>query len=299
MQVPSMNMNNNDFCFCTLALGKEYRDLALLLAEDITLYAPGIPFVILTDKPDYFSKYDHVKVFKHTQKSVGCYQDKVYVISKALSLFNSCMFMDADMRILKEFPQLQWLPGITARSCSSIKKHFSTAITNNVNTNKKYLVVEKHAHKLNLNLEDENIMFISEFLFVVTKDEGKEIKFVQLWEQLGNSFELNNMYYGEGNVIGLAAAKVGLTIRHNTMENFDFYNDKIERVRIKNGQSEPDKNRILFEKHEEISRKNRPLIKKITDKITKKIMFYYRCLNLRIITRNGLDFERFNVDKVE
>ncbi|MBD2665551.1 hypothetical protein B6N60_05277 [Richelia sinica FACHB-800] len=289
-----MNINNNDFCFCTLALGKEYRDLALLLAEDISVYAPGIPFVILTDKPHYFSQFEQVQSFQHSQKSVGCYQDKVYVISKALSLFSSCMFMDADMRILKEFPQFQWLPGITARSCSSIKKHFATKMTNNVNTNKKYLVVEKSAHHLNLNLQDENIRFVHEFLFVVTRDEGKEIHFLKLWEQLGRFFELNGMYDGEGNTMGLAAAKVGLTIRHDTMENLDFFKDKIERVRIKYGQSEPEKNRIFFEKREEICRKNHPLIKKIITKITTKIMFYYRYINLRLITRNGLELERFN-----
>ena len=286
-------MNHNEFCFCTLALGKPYRDLALLLAEDISVYAPGIPFVILTDHPDYFSKFKHIQAFNHIQKSVGCYQDKVYVISKALSLFNSCMFMDADMRILKEFPQFQWLPGITARSCSSIKKHFATQITNRAKGNKDYLIIEQSAQKLNLNLEDENICFVNEFLFVVTRDEGKEVHFLNLWEKIGCFFELNGMYDGEGHTIGLAAAKFGLTVRHDPMENFDFFKDKIERVRIKKGQSDPHKNSIFFEKREDTYRNSLPLINKIIAKITRKIMFYYRYLHLRIITRKGLEFESF------
>jgi hypothetical protein len=283
-------MPETNFCFCTLALGKEYCDLALLLAEDIALYAPGIPFVILTDRPSYFRNKHHILVFKHSQKSVGCYQDKLYVISQALSLFNSCIFMDADMRILKKFPEFQWLPGITARSCANIAKHFATEVKNVIKSKNDYSVIKKTADTLNLNLAKDDIQFVNEFLFVVTRDKGKEIEFLQLWERLGRYFELNGMYDGEGHTIGLAAAKVGFPIRHDVMENFDFFKDKIEQIRINKGQSDPNQSHLYFEKREEISRNNRTFVKRVIRKITKKALLYYRLMLLKVVTMKGLQF---------
>nr|WP_293093753.1 hypothetical protein [Okeania sp. SIO2F4] len=37
-----------EYCFATLAVGKEYQQLALLLAKNIEIYAPETKLVILT-----------------------------------------------------------------------------------------------------------------------------------------------------------------------------------------------------------------------------------------------------------
>ncbi len=104
------------FCFCTLALGENYCNLALELAKDLEEYSPNTYFIILTDKPQHFHKQTNILAFKHQQQSIGCYHDKRFAIAKALSLFNSCIFIDADMRILAAVPNdLRWQPGITAK----------------------------------------------------------------------------------------------------------------------------------------------------------------------------------------
>ena len=104
------------FCFCTLALGENYCNLALELAKDLEEYSPNTYFIILTDKPQYFYKQTNVLAFKHQQKSIGFYHDKRFAIAKALSLFNSCIFIDADMRILAAVPNdLRCQPGVTAK----------------------------------------------------------------------------------------------------------------------------------------------------------------------------------------
>lgn len=119
-----MNEQNQTFCFCSLALGERYREHALLLAQDIAEYSPRTFLVILSDKPQEFSKYPHILAFKHQQQSIGCYHDQRFVIAKALSLFETCVFLDADIRILdKVSPNIKWLPGITARSCASVIQH--------------------------------------------------------------------------------------------------------------------------------------------------------------------------------
>jgi hypothetical protein len=228
--------------------------------------------------------------FEHRQQSVGCYQDKVYVIRKALSLFNCCIFMDADMRILAPFPIREWMPGITARSCSSIIKHFATQIKNTDGRDKKNQVVKRTAEKLELNLHDESLKFVHEFLFVVTRDEGKEMVFLQVWEQLGQYFELQGIYGGEGHTIGLAAAKVGFPIRHDEMENFNFFKDKVERIRIQKGQSDPNETISYFEIRKQISRKNSSIPYKIIKKIDRQIAFFYRWVRLRIRTLKNFNF---------
>jgi hypothetical protein len=169
-------MKSIKFCFCTLALGINYRNLALELAQDLKKYSPNILLVILTDKPQHFSNFPNVLAFKHRQKSVGCYHDKLFVIEKALSQFHSCIFIDADMRILASVPEdLEWQPGITAKiAWHNIVKHNKNKIEINI--------LGKIAQKLNLNLED--ITFVHECLFVVTRDEGRELEFLKNWEKL-------------------------------------------------------------------------------------------------------------------
>jgi hypothetical protein len=278
------------FCFCTLALGKEYRELALLLAKDMAKYAPNFPFVVLTDRPQDFHAHRHILAFKHHQKTIGCYQDKVYVIEKALTLFNSCMFMDADMRILNPFPVYQWQSGITARSCSSITKHFATQVKNPSIGNKEFKVVKSAAQKLDLNLQNEEIKFVHEFLFVVARENGKELQFLQLWKQIGRYFESEGMYSGEGHTIGLAAAKVGLPIRHDVMAEFDFFKDKVERVRIQKGQANPDKTLAYFEIRQKICSQNRSVLQRTSRKLNKQIGFLYRSIDLKIKTLGGISF---------
>jgi hypothetical protein len=286
----SISSQPASFCFCTLALGKEYRELALLLAGDIANYAPNLPFVVLTDHPYDFHTYPHILAFKHHQKTIGCYQDKVYVIEKALTLFNSCMFMDADMRILSPFPVYQWQPGITARSCASITKHFATQIKNSSIGNKEYKVVKSAAQELDLNLKNEEIKFVHEFLFVVARESGKELRFLQLWKKIGQYFESKGMYSGEGHTIGLAAAKVGLPIRHDVMAEFDFFKDKVERVRIQQGQADPDKTLSYFEIRQEICSPNRSVLHRAIKKLNKQISFLYRSIDLKIKTLGGISF---------
>jgi hypothetical protein len=57
----SCQKSEKDFCFATLALGKKYRYLALLLAEDLEKYSPNTSFVILTDNPREFSVRSNVR----------------------------------------------------------------------------------------------------------------------------------------------------------------------------------------------------------------------------------------------
>ncbi|MEH1766267.1 MAG: hypothetical protein V7L27_21090 [Nostoc sp.] len=279
-------MSQQQFCFCTLALGKVYRALAGLLAKDLELYSPNTAFIILTDQPQEFSKYPQVLAFQHQQQGVKCYHDKKFAIAKALSLFNSCIFIDSDMRILAPVPEdMEWLlePGISARACMEMPKKFAKALTK---TDKNFLreieVIKKAAQFLNLDPECENVTFVHEYLFSVTKSTGKEVDFLETWSILAKYFERNGVYEGEGNAIGLAAYKAGLPVRWSEMSGISFFNNKTELIKIQKGQSNMDEMLTYFEEHKRIAHPKRSILEKIVFKLSKAIMHFYRAIKYRI-----------------
>ena len=283
-----MIKSEKNFCFCTLALGKKYSALASLLAKDIEIYSPNTSLIILTDYPEEFSKYPQVLVFKHKQQGVKCYHDKRFAIAKALSLFNSCIFIDSDMRILAPVPEdMQWLltPGISARACMDMPKKFTKVLAGTANSNfvKEFAVVQNATKMLKLEANWKDINFVHEYLFSVTKDSGKEIEFLQQWDMLANYFELNGIYDGEGSAIGLAAYKAGLAVRWSEMEGISFFNNKIELVKISKGQSNKEEISKYLEEHEKILYPQRSFLSKAIDKLGKAIMHFYRKMRFKIV----------------
>ncbi|HEY9653180.1 MAG TPA: hypothetical protein V6C95_21155, partial [Coleofasciculaceae cyanobacterium] len=166
-----MSHLSQKFCFATLALGSNYIKLALELAKDLERYSPKSILLVLTENPDYFSNQRNVLVFKHKQ-NLYCDNDKSFLIEKALSMFDGCICIDADMRILAPIPEdLEWQPGITARSCTNLIKHHQTIVNRTAKPRpqkvKQLEVIKKAAQKLDINLEDQNVYWMNEFLFVV------------------------------------------------------------------------------------------------------------------------------------
>ncbi|MEH2063196.1 MAG: hypothetical protein V7K50_13190 [Nostoc sp.] len=291
-----MSQEEKEFCFCTLALGKRYRSHALLLAQDIEKHSPGTKLVILTDKPQEFSKFSHILAFSHQQQSIGCYHDKRFVIAQALLLFNTCIFVDVDIRILdKVASNLKYLPGVTARSCTSIVKHNQAYIgsVNDLHKPKRIRdleIVNKLAQKLDLNLEDNSIQFVMEMLFVVTRQDEREIEFLKHWKTIALYCELNGFYGAEGYAIGLAAAKAGLPVRWDAMDGIVYFKDWVERQKIKKGQANPDETLIYFQQHEAIEYRKNSIFQKLVRKLDKFIGYYYRSLCLRLTALSNFNF---------
>jgi hypothetical protein len=291
-----MSQKEKEFCFCTLALGERYREHALLLAQDIEKHSPETKLLILTDKPQEFSNYSHVLAFLHQQQSIGCYHDKRFVIAQALLLFNTCIFLDVDIRILdKVAPNLKYLPGVTARSCASFAEHNQAYISsvNDLHKPKRIRdleIINKLAQKLDLNLEDNNIQFVMEMLFVVTRQDGREIEFLKHWETIALYCELNGFYGAEGYAIGLAAAKAGLAVRWDAMDGIVYFKDWVERQKITKGQANPDETLIYFQQHEAIEYRQNSIFQKLVRKLNKFIGYYYRSLCLRLATLSNFSF---------
>lgn len=280
-----MNMSKK-FCFCTLAVGERYRTHARMLAKDIQQHTNATALCVLTDKPEYFKEFPHVLAFGHRLQSVKGYHDKRFVLEKALSLFESCMFLDSDVRILGTVAgEMTWPAGITARTGCNLLQHMA-----NIRNPKEIQVIEEVAEKLNIDLH--KVQWFHEFMFAMRGQDGLEIDFFQLWQTISYLFEMRGIYHGEGYAMGLAAAKVGMTIAFDREDKFPFFKDNIERIRIKKGQSNPQEKQIYFDIHENIEYRKRSILRKITDKLVKKSVFVYRLLRLRKIARSDSDFHK-------
>ncbi|NET45308.1 hypothetical protein [Okeania sp. SIO2B3] len=209
-----MTAEQKDFCFCTLALGQRYRDISKELAKDLETNAPGISLVIYTEKPDDFSSYKNVMAFKHYQQGIlHCYNDKRFLCQKAISLFPVAIYIDADTRILESLPEdIEWKPGITGRH-KKLVEHVSKYRASSLP------ILKKLADKLNISDDSfNNSSWIGESLFIIVRDNGKEIEFLETWGKVSRYAELKGMHAGEGSLMGLAAAKVGWVINSEAWE---------------------------------------------------------------------------------
>ncbi|MBD2296877.1 hypothetical protein H6G06_26220 [Anabaena sphaerica FACHB-251] len=215
-----MSQEQKDYCFCTLALGKKYRLLTQQLAQDLEKYSPGTYLVIYTDEPQDFSQTHNTLAFKYQQQGIlHCYHDRRFVIEKALSKFPVAIHIDADTKILSNVPEITHTSGIVGRQenlLEHVKKYSPERLP----------YIEKIASKLDIPLE--NASFVGESLYIVGRDDGKETDFIKYWGMIGSYLELHRIHAGDGNAIGLAAAKVGWTINseswsglHQVTKHFD------------------------------------------------------------------------------
>jgi hypothetical protein len=284
-----MSLLDAKFCFCTLALGDNYRALAKELAKDLERYSPKTPLILFTDYPKDFEQHPNIITYKHQQQSVGCYHDKRIVLQEAIRLFKACIFIDADMRILSPVSEdLPWLlvPGIAAKACESFNKRYSKVVAG-IDTPKmarEYDFVQQAATKFGLDHRSEKVQFVYEYLFSLTRDSGKEIEFLKQWEVMAPYFELNGIYDGEGAAIALAAAKVGLTIRRDPMQGLNFFKERIERSKIHKGESSMDQMAVFFERQKKLEYPQRSLLQRAILKFKKRTGRFYRQIRLRVTT---------------
>jgi hypothetical protein len=270
-----------EICFGTLALGANYRKLACQLAKDIQKYSPNIPLVVLTDKPQSFKDLSNVLAYKHHQQSIGCYHDKRCVLTKALEMFTTCIFIDADMRIYGPLPDnLTWPPGISAHTIwHNITKH---------NKNETQIaLLRRMADKLTLDLTD--VSFVHECLFVVSKDGGKEQEFLKIWAEISPFFELNGYYAGEGSTIGLAAKKANLETRQDDrLREFPLFKDKFVLSALSRGIDVPEILVKFLEEQKKIEYKKRKLWEAFIQKPRKFIQ--RNSIRLRLIIKTLRDY---------
>ncbi|MEM1425570.1 MAG: hypothetical protein AAGF75_03305, partial [Cyanobacteria bacterium P01_H01_bin.130] len=195
-------MENNNYCFCTLALGKRYREYVLSLAQDLRQHAPGTKIVVFTDNPKDFVACANVLPFYHRQQGVlNCFHDKRFALAQSLSVYPSAIFIDADTRISTPVPEdVVWSPGITGR-WENLEEHVAKYCP------ERLPAIRAVSKKMGIDLPQVNWM--GDSLFVITRDGGREQTFFDAWARIGLYMELNGIHAGQGIVMGLAAESMG------------------------------------------------------------------------------------------
>ncbi len=197
---------DKSICFSVLAFKSQYHRLAKSLATDIARFAPGTFLVIGTENPKAFSECSNVIAFKLKKTGIlHCYNDKRFVIEKALQQFKTVIQIDADTKITAPLPTtIDQSPGIAGSYLANMVEH-----------SQKYNPLRLgHLKKLSgkLGQDPDNITFVGEALFAITAEDAQAKEFIRQWGLMARYLEIKGLHSGEGNIIGLAAAKVGLDI---------------------------------------------------------------------------------------
>ncbi|AFZ34772.1 hypothetical protein Sta7437_1202 [Stanieria cyanosphaera PCC 7437] len=277
----------NNYCFCTAAFGEQYRNLAKLLATDLNKFAQSFPLVIFTDRPQEFQNYSNVIAVKHWCRGVKTYHERRFAIQYALSYSDTVIYLDADVRICDFIPdQLEFLSGLTARSCSSMAKHLKKYDKKDLNTKfqRKKETIEKMANQVNVNLDSPDLKFINEFLFVIKADQGKELDFLHWWGKLAIYADTLGLHNNPTYAMSLAAVKTNFSVFHSEMIGLNFFDDRIEKERIKSGTSNPNAKAEYFRAQYEIEQKKNKLLKRLMGKIYQPLNVFYNFIRVRITT---------------
>jgi hypothetical protein len=267
----------NSLCFCTSAFGEKYNLMARLLAQDLEEFAPGCCFVVYTDRPQLFQSNLNVHAVKHSCRGVLSYHERRFAIWHALSISSSVIYLDADVRICAPVPtNLDFLPGLTARSCGSLQKHLQGQFKRNPESSAlqhKQHVIERMAHQVGVDIGSPELKFINEFLFVIKADEGRELEFLKLWGNLAIYADTLGMHKHPTYAMALAAMKSQFPIHHSEMDGLDFFDDRIERVRISKGQSTPEAKEQYFHQQSLIEQGNLTLMQRFARVIARRSLF--------------------------
>lgn len=279
---------NKQFCFCTLALGNSYCKFAKDLAQDLAKYATTKKLIILTNNPQFFQEENNVLVFEHQSQTIYNVWDKTYVIEKALSLYDYCIYFDADVRILDYIPEeIKFLDGITAYSCFSIKKKYDSVLKASNNRTKNWNLLVKMANKLNVNLDD--VKFVWEYMWMFKKDE-KTQAFIDLWRKIGGYYEQRNRYGGEGEAMGLVAAKLGIPIHYDQEKSISFFKYRDTAYKISQGLVKQETMQPYIDRYKEIKFPPKSLLQKITNKIKNYLNIYQGLFLLNLANFSDFDF---------
>jgi hypothetical protein len=259
----------NNFTFCTLACGRKYIDHSDYLINDII--SKGASIFVLTDNTDHYEKYQNknIKIIKY-EKNYFSYNEKRTVVRECLKYFDTAVFLDADVRVmnLEDFDFLNNVQnGLHIFNLvGNIKSTFSDypnrgqdiinyADQNNLKYKRSYnsqkdplQAIKIKDQKVDLGATistnegsvfifsgEEHIEHFLETKWILKKDNGKEIDFLNIWDGLAefsNETELDLEYVNgkgasgkdkgsEGAYMSIAACSSSIRISCDLSEKFN------------------------------------------------------------------------------
>lgn len=226
------NYQKQNYIFTTLAIGNDANKKAFYLAKDLKYFDQKI--LIVTDHPKEFESCSNVIIHEFKPDRFS-YNQKIICFEEGFKIADAVVCIDSDCRILYKtykntmsrlsllippgfHPSWDW--GLVTRPSSNFfnSKDISDRVSG-------YGELALNLCK-ELNIGIDKAYHFQEGIVIVSKEEGKEKEFLKTWSHLADKldeFELNNnatrIGAGEGNLIGLALVKSGMTKHSSEVSN--------------------------------------------------------------------------------
>ncbi len=200
--------------FSTLALGAKFSHMADDLASDLLRHCPAAKLVVLTDEPEVLRLRSNVIAIKHRQVSVKPFHDKLCAVDRALQFGDSCIFMDADSRILGNVelePGGEGVEALIVRSWAYNQNELADLGTIHQSLRKRF----------GLRQDDAELPYVVECLFRVTRDEHYE-QFREAWASISSFCQRRRFFIFEGYALALAAFLTGVPVRSEPFTGLRF-----------------------------------------------------------------------------
>ena len=238
-----------NYIFSTLAIGDNSSKCAALLARDMRYF--GQQLLVVTDKPSTFIGMDNAIVIYH-ESPMFSYNSKIACIREGLKVSDAVVCIDADCRLLY-------------RSFKNTASELSLIISPGFHPSWDWGLICRPGNKFfesgdvagrvagygelaleicnDIGIDTTKAFHYQEGIIVVAKEGGKENVFLDTWMKLARALDMHEMKsgsrrigIGEGNLIGLALVKSGMTINShdvcNTIGNnvkYNFYGENREK----------------------------------------------------------------------
>lgn len=228
-----------NYIFTTLAIGPTASKNATLLARDLKYFDQKL--LVVTDLPELFEPFQNVVTVEHRPKKFS-YNDKTICIEEGLKLMDSVVFIDADCRILynsykntaSEFSLIispgfhpSWNWGLISRPGN---KFFQSGDIMGRVSGYGELTLELCKR---FGIDYDTAYHYQEGIIIISKEDGKEKVFLNTWKALAKELDAhdirsgaNRVGVGEGNLVGLAVVKSGMTLNSTDMCNLIGQNIK-------------------------------------------------------------------------
>ena len=270
-------INQNSFCFCTAAYGQLYRNLCRMLAQDLAKNAPGKTLILYTDKASDFVDLENTECYEKPMVGIGAYHYRRFAIRKALEKFDFCICIDSDVRIIEPVDlQFTVQPGITARSCCPFNKH-EQKILDGTQTDQKrlwqYSIFCSMAEKMGINPQNPELTWVNEFMFIVARDSGREIEFLDWWDRLALYAELRRNPKGPCKQIALGAFQSGVEIRRDEMPGLTFFDDRIYVYYRERGAPLDERMEQCLVEQQSLETKKKSVLDRAKQKLTRRVKF--------------------------
>lgn len=220
-----------NFAFCTLTYGDKYVKYGDTLIHQLN--DRGYHVFVLTDNPDHYTENELLTVIKY-KKDYFSFHEKRVVVRECLKHYETAIFLDADV-FIKDIDNLDIFENIDVglHIFANFGNIGLTFLNNDItecetkgNRNTKYGNEGKELlHKLNYEYEkiyDGKVKgYLEHFLegrWILKKDNGNEIKFLEIWDSLVDFCEKKDIelkYFdtigaGEGAVMSISSYNSGI-----------------------------------------------------------------------------------------